>query len=329
MSRAEVSRNKQTFQLRESPYPGAMWQLDASPVLYLPDAHGRRRTLHLVAALDDYSRHVVARLYLGEDRPALADLLKRAIIARGKPELLYSDNGSANRSNMLATACAKLGIAPRHTRPYRPAGRGKIERFFLTAQRQWGHEAQALIDAGRLVALEDCQRFLAAWLHSEYNTRVHSSTGEAPQARLAHIHPDHPVVWVDPETLADAFLWPETRTVTAVGTVSIEGHDFEVAPELARRKVTVRFDPYDLGRVLVEHEGKSYGRATPLGPLPAHSRHVRAPEVPVAAATPEDRTAFHELLERRDEAERFRKAGRMRFALPASPEPPAAGGEPR
>jgi len=234
VSRAEVTRNKQTFQLRESPYPNAMWQIDTCHLLYLPDALGRRRTLYLVAALDDYSRHVCARLYPADDRPALADLLRRAIIARGKPEKLYSDNGGPFRSEMLATACAKLGIAPRHSRPYRPAGRGKVERYFLTVQRQWGREAQALIDAGRLRTLDDCQQFFAAWLHSEYNARVHSSTHESPDARLGHVHPDHPIAWVDPQTLADAFLWPETRTVTAVGTISIEGHDFEVAPELAR-----------------------------------------------------------------------------------------------
>lgn len=298
-----------------------MWQLDACQLLYLPDEQGRRRTIHLVAALDDYSRHVVARLYPAEDRPALADLLKRAIVARGKPEKIYSDNGSANRSEMLATACAKLGIAPRHTRPYRPQGRGKLERFFRTVEMQWGREAQALIDTGRLKTLEDCQQFFAAWLHSAYNARVHSSTRETPQARLGHVHPDHPIVWVDPQTLADAFLWPQTRTVTAVGTVSIEGHDFEVAPELARRKVTVRYDPYDLRHVLVECDGKSYGMAKPLGPLPAHSRHVRAPQPP--AAPPPDRTPLHELLQRHDEQQRFRQAGRMRFV----PDAPTAGGE--
>ncbi len=327
VSRAEVTRNKQTFQLRESPYPNAMWQLDACQMLHLPDGHGRRRTLHLVAALDDYSRHVVARLYPAEDRPALADLLKRAIIARGKPDKLYSDNGAANRSDMLATACAKLGIAPRHTRPYRPQGRGKLERFFRTAEMQWGREAQALIDAGRLQGMDECQRFFAAWLHSEYNARVHSSTNEPPQRRLGHVHPDHPILWVDSHDLADAFLWSEIRTVTAVGTISIEGRDFEVAPELARRKITVRFDPYDLNRVLVEHDGKSYGRATPLGPLPAHSRQVRAPEP--AAAQPAERTPFHDLLVRHDEQQRFREAGGMTFApppdAPQAPHSPAAG----
>jgi putative transposase len=324
VSRAEVTRNKQTFQLRESPYPNAMWQLDSSQVLYLPDAQGHRRTIHLAAALDDYSRHVIARLYPAEDRPAVADLLKRAIIARGKPESLYSDNGAANRSEMLTLACAKLGIAPKHSRPYRPMGRGKVERYFNTVQRQWAREAQALIDAGRLHTLDECQQFFAAWLHSEYNARVHSATGETPDARLSHVHPDHPIVWVSPQTLADAFLWTETRTVTAVATISIEGHDFQVAPELARRRITVRFDPYDLGRILVEYEGKSHGIAEALGPLPAHSRQVRAPEPPAGHEPAPERTAFHDLLQRHDEGQRFQQAGRMSFIPPR----PAAAGTP-
>lgn len=49
VSRAEVTRHKQTFQLRESPYPHALWQLDACQILYLPDGHGRRCTVYLVA----------------------------------------------------------------------------------------------------------------------------------------------------------------------------------------------------------------------------------------------------------------------------------------
>ena len=270
-----------------------------------------------MACLDDYSRHVVARLYAADDRPALADLLKRAITLRGKPEAVYADNGGPYHSDMLATACARLGIAPRHTRPYRPQGRGKVERFFLTAQRQWGREAQALIDAGRLQGLEDCQRFFVAWLRSDYNARVHSSTREAPETRLAAIHPEHPLIWVDPQMLADAFLWTETRVVTAVGTVSIEGHDFEVAPELARRKVTLRFDPYDLSRILVEHDGRSFGLAHALGALPAHSRRVRAPEAPDTPAA--ERTPFHELLQNHNEQQRARQVGRMSFIPSQAP----------
>jgi putative transposase len=324
VSRAEVTRRKETFRLRESPYPNALWQIDTCQILHLPDAHGRRRTVHLVACLDDYSRHVVARLYLADDRPALADLLKRAIVARGKPEILYSDNGSAYRSNLLARACAELAIAPKHTRPYRPQGRGKVERFFRTAERQWGREAQALIDAGRLTALEDCQKFFAAWLHSEYNTRVHSATGETPAARLAHAHPDHPTVWVDPQALARAFRWTETRTVGPAGTISLEGNDYQVDPALARRKVTVRFDPYDLSHIEVEYEGQSYGLAEPVDLHRTHSTQVQAPTPDPPA--PAERTPLHQLLQRHDEAERFRQAGRTRF-VPEPPDP--QDGEPR
>ena len=185
-----------------------------------------------------------------------------------------------------------------------------MERFFLTAERQWGGEAQALIDAGRITTLDDVQRFFAAWLN-EYNARVHSSTHEAPNTRLGLVHPDHPIVWVALDRLTDAFLWTQTRTVTAVGTISLEGHDFEVAPELAHRKITVRFDPYDLGRVLVEHDGQSVGVATPLGTLPAHSRHVRPPEEP--PTTEANRTRFDQLLTGHDEAVAFEQAGHMRF----------------
>ena len=34
-------------------------------------------------------------------------------------------------------ACAKLGIALVHARPYQPAGKGKIERFFRTLRAGW------------------------------------------------------------------------------------------------------------------------------------------------------------------------------------------------
>ena len=228
---------------------------------------------------------------------------------------------------MLATACAHLGIIPKHTRPYKPQGRGKIERYFGTADRQWGREAQALIEHGRLTTLDKLQEFFAAWLHSEYNARVHSSTNEAPEARWRHVHPDHPITWVDPPRLASAFFWMETRVVTAVGTISLEGNDFEVSSELARRKITVRYDPYDLSAIHIEWEGKDYGVAKPLGHLPEHSRHVRAPEVPESAPTAE-RTRFDTLVREHDEQQRFEQAGRMSFA-PQKPADATPRGEAR
>lgn len=323
VSRAEVTRAKNTFRLRESPYPNAMWQLDTQQALYLPNSRGRRRTLYLVACLDDFSRHVIARFYPADNRPALADILKRAIIARGKPEVIYVDNGGPYRSEMLAVACGELAIEVRHSRPYRPAGRGKVERWFRTADLHFNREAQALIDHGQLTTLDQVQAFFAAWLSGEYNARVHSSTHETPDDRLRHIHPDHPVLWLDPVRVAHAFLWTETRTVTAVGTFSLEGNQFEVPPELARRKVAVRFDPYDLTHVEVVYNGQSY-KAGPLELVRDRSRHLGPTEPNRAPDAPAERTPFHQLIQDHDERERFRRAGRMRFAAddPAPGETP-------
>jgi len=309
-SRAEVSRSKETFRLRESPYPNAMWQIDTQEALRIPDASGRRRTLYLVAAIDDYSRHVVARFYTADNRPSLADLLKRAIIQRGRPEILYADNGANYRSRLLALACAQLGIELRHAQPYRPQGKGKIERWFKTADIRHNREAQALIDSGRIKTLEEVQEFFSAWLQNEYNSRIHSATKEAPNDRIRRVDPAHPLLWVSPDELAKAFLAVETRVVTSVGTISLEGNEYQVDPRLSRQKVTVRFDPYDLTHVFVERDGTSYGEASPVNLLSEERRELPRKE---SEERPE-RTSFLALVRAEDELRRFKEAGRMSFA---------------
>jgi len=315
VSKAEVSP-KGTYRKREAPYPNALHQMDTQLALKWPDKSGRVRNIYVVASLDDYSRHVVARLYLADDRPAMSDLLKRSIIIRGKPEILYCDNGANYKSHLLAEACAHLGIELRHARPYRPQGQGKVERWFRTLDNGFNREAQSLIDHQRITNLDQLQEFFAAWLNTEYNNRVHSATHEKPCDRLAHVDPEHPIVWVDPEALHRAFLWTETRVVTAVATISLEGNEYQVDPILARRKITVRFDPFDLQHIYVEYQGKSYGEAAPLEVVREYSRHVKKPDAadgkePEAAAP--ERTPFLQMVRNNDEKERFKSAGRMAF----------------
>ena len=308
MSRAEVTRSKETFRPREAPYPNALWQMDTQHALVLPTGRGQRR-IYLVGCIDDYSRHVVARLYLQDNRPAMADLLRRAILVRGLPEGLYVDNGANYRSHLLQDACGELGIDLRHARPYRPQGKGRVERFFGTVSRQWNREAQHLIDAGKLTSLEELQRFFAAWLESEYNGHVHSATKETPNARLGHTHPEHPRVFPDPMRLERAFLIKEERSVSATGTISVQGRDYEVDGALARRRITIRFDPYDLTRIHVEHEGKDFGLALSLDLSRGHTAAAAT-----AAPQAESRTPFHELMQRHDEQRRDLAAGHLSFS---------------
>jgi putative transposase len=321
VSRAEVARPTQTFQRRESAYPNQMWQADTQIALHMPDAQGRRRPVYLIAAIDDHSRHVVAHYYWRDNRPSLEDLLKRAILLRGKPEILYCDNGANWRSHMLETACATLAIDLRHARPYRPQGKGKIERWFKTAD-SFNHEAQALIDHGSLGTLDQLQQFFSAWLEGEYNSRVHSSTHETPNARLARTDPQHPVVRIDLDVLNQAFLWTEKRKVTAVATISVQGNDYQVDPGLARRTITVRYDPYDLSRIRVEFSGQTFPDATPLV-----LRHDTSPELPPKSdgeaqpAAPQ--TAFLALVQDHEDKARRERLGQTRFAKTTAD----AGGE--
>ena len=316
VSRVELRRPTETFQRRESPYPGAMWQIDSQLAVHMPDSAGRRRAIYLVAVIDDFSRHVVAHYYLHDNRDSLANLLKRAIVVRGKPEILYSDNGANYRSNMLQVACAMLGIDLRHARPYRPQGKGKIERWFRTAD-SFNHEAQALVDHGTITALDDLDRIFASWLESEYNARVHSATHETPNARLALVDPQHPMITVDPATLHRAFLWTQSRTVSAAATISIESNTYQVDPGLSRRKITVRFDPYDLSRIHVEWQGQRYSDASPLKLVHHTSRELPAADTTPAAPVA-DRTRFLALVHEQAEAEKSAAIGRMRFVPPPS-----------
>ncbi len=288
--------------------------MDTQYALRLPDAANRRRTIYLVACLDDYSRHVVARYYLADDRPSMADLLKRAILQRGLPEILYCDNGPNYKSQVLSDICAELGIQLRRARAYRPQGKGKCERWFKTCDTQLNQEAQALIDTSRITTLEQLQELLHAWLGGEYNSRVHSATKEHPNERLAHVDTEHPIRRVDPAVLAKAFLWKEDRVVTAAGTVSLEGNEYEVDHALARRKVDLRFDPFDLSHISVEWQGKSYGEAVPLKLLREYSRQVKRPDVPPSPEEATERSSYLNLVQAADETRRKEQAGRMHLA---------------
>jgi len=70
-----------------------------------------------------------------EDTVRLAAALRPALAARGVPEHVYVDNGSAFVDSWLLRACAKLGIKLVHSAPGRPQGRGKIERFLCATRR--------------------------------------------------------------------------------------------------------------------------------------------------------------------------------------------------
>src|SRR5699024_12485369 len=109
-----------------------IWVGDA---LHGPKTGGRKT--YLFAFIDDQSRMVTAgRWAYAEDAIRLSAVLRPAVQTHGIPGIAYLDNGAAMADKSLARTCAKLGIRLVHPSPYRPQGRGKIERFFNTVTSQ-------------------------------------------------------------------------------------------------------------------------------------------------------------------------------------------------
>jgi putative transposase len=261
----------QVFGRFEADAPNQRWTGDA---LHGPIVGGRKAILF--AFIDDHSRLFTGyRWARREDTVRLEAALRTGIAARGIPESVYVDNGSAFVDKQLLRACASLGIRLVHSKPGRPAGRGKIERVFRTVRDQFlveigtGRELQDLVQLNTL---------FTAWVETIYHRRVHSETEQTPSERWSVITPPLP----SPAQLREAFLWSEWRTVTKTATVGLHGNTYQVDTALVGRKVELVFDPFDLTAIQVRWHGRSMGLAVPhkIG------RHVHRKARPDDTATP-------------------------------------------
>jgi putative transposase len=243
----------------EADQPNARWVGDA---LHGPHVAGRKAIL--IAFLDDHSRAVVAaRWGHAETAVALRETLRVALATRGCPAQCYVDNGSMFIDAGLRRACAVLGIKLTHSQPGRPAGRGKIERFFKTVRDQFLVEITdgAEVTGTPVSSLAELNALFTAWVEQVYHPRVHSETGMAPLARFLAAGPPAPT---PAGLLREAFRWGEWRTVTKTATVSLHGNLYEVDPALAGARVELLFDPFDLTHIDVRHHGRAAGRAVPF-----------------------------------------------------------------
>lgn len=241
----------------EAIHPNEIWVGDG---LHGPRIGGRKT--YLFAFLDDHSRLVVAaRWAYAEDTVRLAAALRPALQARGIPASIYVDNGSAFSDASLARICAQLGIRLIHSRPYRPQGRGKIERFFNTVTSQFLTEVTTTEPAGQQVStaapgpastgtvvasIEELNALFTSWVEVVYHQRVHTSTGATPLARWAAGWNNRHPVRKDPAVIAEAFCWSAHRSVSKTGTVSLHSNTYQLDPLLAGARVELVYDPFDL-----------------------------------------------------------------------------------
>jgi transposase InsO family protein len=215
---------------------------------FVPGENGRKKQIYLVVWIDDATRYVVsARFYLDQTVGAIEDSLRRAVQSVGVPDKIFVDNGKQFRSTWLAQACAKLGIRLLTSRPYHPAGKGKVESFNRVVEKFISEAALK-----KPISLAEYNDLLRIWLEEYYHKNPHSALGGVSPA-TAFGTDSRPLRFVSAERLRDAFLHTQSRKVDKAGCVSFQGQSYEVGIAYIGRKVDIRFDPSWTDEIEVVH----------------------------------------------------------------------------
>ncbi len=266
----------------EAAAPNDLWQSDMLVGPWLPDPlrPGKTRRAYLYAFIDDHSRMLLhGRFSFKGDLPALELVFRRCLQKYGAPGRIYYDNGATYRSRHMKQIVAEVGIHPIiFTRTYRPMGHGKIEALNQLIRNAFLAE----LKASNITTLDALNETFLAWSDLEYNRKVHSETGEQPYVRW-RAGVDR-VRYADEEKLRLAFLWREDRTPDKAGVFSLFGTRYQAGPELARRRIEVRYDPEALDEVEVHFKGRFVERVRPFQVQP--DRRPRQPETPPPDAQP-------------------------------------------
>lgn len=253
--------------------PNAIWQADHTQLdLLILDANAKPVRPWLTIVIDDHSRAVAGyTAFIGAPsalQTALA--LRQAIWPKsdpawpvcGIPDALYVDHGSDFTSRHLEQVAADLRIELTFSTVARPQGRGKVERFFGTMNRELLPDLPGCLVKGKPVSapvltLSDLDKALGAFIIGIYNARLHSGIGNAPQQawRAEGWLPRLP----DSVEALDLLL----MTVAKSRLVRRDGIHFQglryMDPTLAAyvgEAIVIRYDPRDIMEIRIFHRGR-------------------------------------------------------------------------
>lgn len=221
------SQDSARYERFEMMRPGQLYQMDIEGKIYLNGIGW----VYGFAIIDDFSRFVPAMKYYLDMRLSSAILtLHAAILQYGIPEAIYVDNGSqfksrGERMNNFELFCQAYGIKLIVSTPYRPQGKGKIERFFETVENQFIAEIKPKIQECPGYTVSQLNQDLAAYLTTQYHGRIHGGTHEKPTDRfgLGTLRvPDPPI---DVQRFLER---TETRLVNKFREISFQGYKIQV-----------------------------------------------------------------------------------------------------
>jgi hypothetical protein len=137
-----------------------------------------------------------------------------------------------------------------------------VEKFFQLVESSFKHEASLLIAQSKINNLDDLNRYFFAWVDRFYNQKIHSSTKQAPLIRWQKS--ESPLRLKSLDEIHLAFLMEKQVSVSKTGVFRLENNEYEVEPGLAGRRISIRYDPYDLtSGIRVFFEDREFPEAIP------------------------------------------------------------------
>jgi transposase InsO family protein len=241
-----VAKEMRSFEVTHS---RQLWHTDfheGSRSVLLPSGEWQQPVLF--AVLDDHSRlccHI--QWYLGEEnREKFVHGFSQALMKRGLPRALLSDNGKAFTAAESAQGLERLSITQHTTLAQTPEQNGKQEKFWDQVEGR----LMAMLDGEKQLTLELLNFATQAWAEGEYNKKKHDEIGETPLQR--HLRgPDLGRPCPSSDALRRVFTKETTRTQRrSDGTITVEGVRFEI-PSAYRTllRPCVRVARWDLSSV--------------------------------------------------------------------------------
>ena len=232
----------------ENPYVGGLWHLDFHHGRRLVIApNGKKLVPICLAIMDDCSRvcsHV--QWFFHEDTRVLVHGFVQALLKRGLPRALMSDNGAAMTSHEFTQGLSRLGITHELTLPYSPHQNGKQESFWGTVEGR----LMSLLEGEPNLSLEKLNQTTQAWVEMEYNHRIHSGIKMTPLEKWgvakSVLRKSLPI-----GDLRKAFRREVKRRVRrSDGTFMLGGVRFEVPVQYRTLEVvTVHYPKWDLSLI--------------------------------------------------------------------------------
>lgn len=233
-------------------YRNRLWHSDIKYGPYLPiGKDGAKKQVYLVTFLDDATRFILhGEFFPTLDQVIVEDCFRQAIQKYGVPESVYFDNGSQYKTKWMNRACAKMGIRLLFAKPYSPEATGKVERFNRVVDT---FLSEAALE--KPPTLDKLNQLFWVWLEECYQSKPHSGLDRKLSPEAAYRSDKKSLKFLDPETVANAFLHCEERKVDKAGCISFQGEKYEVGLSFIGCKVDVIYDPADISELTIEYEG--------------------------------------------------------------------------